>query len=310
MRSLLLLLPLGLLLASCGSDSDLPPMVTGGGIDESRAEELYAEAQQAEQSGRTKKAAKLYEDLADDIPLSNRAAEARFRQAKLLEEMGETLDSFDAYQMLLERHQGSGYYQQALSSQSEMAFAAADGEIKNSFLGLKSKLSPDKVAGMLEKVADNAPRSRLAARAEFKIGQTYANQGGMSASAKALAAYRGVVENYPDYPEAPEAQFAIGELLLKDAREGNQDQANLNRAEEAFRDYLGQFPGHKRNAEARKLLASIDSRDVQNTYDIAVFYENKGQLDSARYYYQEVVRKTAYGDLHEKAKARLAKLGN
>lgn len=310
MRSPLVLLPLALLLFSCGNDPNLPPMVTGAGIDESRADALFHEAEQAEQAGKTGKAIKRYKELAQEIPLSTHAAESRYRQAKLLEQEGELLDAFDAYQELLVRHAGTGYYQQALDRQSDMAFRAADGEIRNNFLGLKTRLSVEKISGMLTKVATNAPKSRIAARAHFKTGEVYAQRNQTGDSARAVAAFRRVVENYPDTAEAPEAQFRIGQILLEEARMGNQDQANLERAKEAFQDYLGQFPGHKRNGEARELIASIGSRDVQATYDIAVFYDKKGNLDSARYYYQEVVRKTARGELHDKAKARLAELGN
>lgn len=301
----LLLIPLAWFFASCAND-DLPPMVNEGLPDNARAEELFRLGREAEDSGRNKRALKAYEEIADDIPLAQKAPEARFRQAQLLEREGETEDAFDAYQQLLTRYQGSGHYEQALARQSELAFAAADGEIKNSFLGLKSKLSDDKIIGMLQKVASNAPRSRLAARSTTKIAELQAEKDKVP---EAVGTYRSVVENYPQTPEAPEAAFEIGNVLLKQAERGNQDQANLERAEDALRDYLAQYPGHGRNAEARKLLSSIGSRDLQNTYDIAVFYENKGNHESARLYYQDVVKRTGSGELHDKAQARLQALG-
>lgn len=306
MRSRLILLAVAAVLSSCGDDADLPPMVSGGGVNNPRADAIYEKAQSYENAGKNSKAIKQYDKLADEIPLATKAPEARYRQAKLLEQEGETLKAFDAYQSLITRYQGSGYYQESLDAQSRMAFAAADGDIKNSFLGLKSKLSPDKIAGMLQKVADNAPRSALGARAEFKMGDIYAERSDVN---KAVVAYRGVVEDYPDSPEAPEAQFRIGEILMKEAQEGNQDQANLNRAREAFRDHLSQFPGHKRNPEARNLLKGLGSRDIKNTYDIARFYEKKGNISSAKFYYQEVVRESKSGEYHDKAQARLDALG-
>ena len=96
---------------------------------------------------------------------------------------------------------------------------------------------------------------------------------------------------------------------MKEAQEGNQDQANLNRARESFQDYLSQFPGHKRNGEARSLLKSLGTRDIKNTYDIAQFYEKKGDYSSAKFYYQEVMRDAKSGDYYNKAKARLDALG-
>lgn len=295
-----------LLLVGCGDD-ELPPMVNEGLPDNARAEELFQRAREAEDAGRTGRAIKIYDEIGDEIPLAKRAPEARFRQAKLLEQDDETIKAFDAYQQLLARYQGSGYYREALARQSEVAFAAADGEIRNNFFGLRSRLSHDKVAGMLSKVASNAPRSRLAARAETKIADLQVER---RETDKAVRTYRGVVENYPNTPEAPEAAFAIGKALLDQARRGNQDQANLDRAEAALRDYLAQYPGHKRNSEARKLLKNIGSRDLQNSYDIAVFYEEKGQLSSARFYYEDVIQRAGSGRLHDKARARLDALGS
>ncbi|GAA5481770.1 tetratricopeptide repeat protein [Haloferula sargassicola] len=306
MRSRLALFPIIVLLASCADDSNLPPMVSAGSSDNGRAEALFAEAQSAENAGKTKKAVKLYDEIADKIALSQKAPEARFRQAKLLDQMGETEDAFDAYQAVISRYQGSGLYREAFDRQREMAFSAADGGIKSSFLGLKSNLPSKKIIEMLQKVAANAPRSATAAKAAYKIGDIYASDGKISES---VEAFRKVVIDYSNYPEAPEAQFRIGEVLLTEAREGNQDQANLDRAEEAFRDYLSQWPGHRRNAQARKLLSSIGGRDIQNTFDIAKFYEKKGDTPSAVLYYKEVVRRAKSGDLHDKAQARLSALG-
>ena len=296
-----------ILLASCGNDAELPPMIDGAGINNERAEALFEQAKEADDAGKKTRAIKLYDELADEIPLARKAPDARFRQAQLLEEQGETQKAFEAYQDLLSRYQGSGYYREALDRQAEVAFAAADGDIRNNFLGLKSKLSSGKIIGMLESVVGNAPRSRLAARAEKKIGDIHAEKEDVP---KAVAAYRSVVENYPESPEAPEAQFAIGKILLDQAQDGNQDQANLDRASDAFKDYLSQFPGHSRNEEARQLISSLRGRDLQNTFDIAAFYERKGDTASARFYYQEVVRRQKAGELHDKATARLAALPN
>lgn len=306
MRQTLLLLPLAAVFVGCGND-DLPPMVGSGSTDNTRAEAMFQEARSAEDAGKTKKAIKIYDEIADEMTYSNRAAEARFRQAQLLEQQGETLDAFDAYQDLISKRSGSGFYKQAFDRQSELAFKAADGGIKNSFLGIKSSLSAGKIIGMLEKVAKNAPRSPVAAKADYRIGDIHVENGKVN---EAVIAYARVVENYPSSPQAPEAQFRIGEVLLESANKGNQDQANLNRAKEAFQDYLSQFPGHHRNGEARQLISSIGSRDLQNSYDIAQFYEKKGNYGSARYYYQEVVRRTKSGELHDKAQARLNALGN
>ena len=289
---------------SCGSDK-LPP-VGQAGASNPKAEALYHEARQAEQSGETKKAAKLYDKLADDFPLASHAPEARFREARLLEQRGKTQKAFEAYQEFITRYRGSSFYEKAMASQDRIAHAAADGEIKTSFLGLKSRLPTDKIVEMLGKVRDNAPAAPGASRAQFKIGALYQSKG---QSAKAIKAFQDLVYKFPDSREAPEGQFRIGVIYTDEAKRGNQDKANLDLAREAFQDYLLRYPGHSKNAEARRRLAELNRQEIQRSLDVAEFYLKKGDTQSARLYYHEVLEKAKSGPLHDKAKARLAELG-
>ncbi len=311
MRLSRLALPaLAALLASCGNDSDLPPLVGTTSANNERAEVMFNQAQAAESAGKRSKAIKLYDELADTMPIAQKAPEARFRQGELLEQEGKVREAFDAYQDFISRYNQSNLYETALNRQASMAQAAADGQVKTSFLGLKSGISNDKITAMLAKVRQNAPRSPQASKAQFTIGEVWESEGKSSGANKAIAAYRELVIEYPDSKEAPEGQFRIGKILMEEARRGNQDQANLTRAREAFQDYLRQYPGHSKNGEARRLMANLGGQDIQQSFDVAQFYERKGDTGSARFYYEEVVRKAKSGELHDKAKARLAALGN
>lgn len=301
---------LSVFVSSCGNDKDLPPLLGANSApNNERADVLFQQAKAAEAAGKRSKAIKLYDKLGDDMPLANRAAEARFRQAELLQQDGQIRESFDAYQEFLSRYNSSSLYDRALASQAAMAQSAADGHVKTSFLGLKSKLSDEKVVEMLGKVRDNAPRSATASKAQFTIGQIWEAQRSSTGATKAIAAYKQLAMDYGDSKEAAEGQFRIGKILLEEARRGNQDQANLDRAREAFQDYLRQYPGHSKNGEARQLMANIGGQDVERSLSIAKFYEQKGDYASAKFYYEEVTRKVKSGSLYDQAKARLAALG-
>ncbi len=98
--------------------------------------------------------------------------------------------------------------------------------------------------------------------------------------------------------------------MLENADRGNQNQANLDMSREAFNDYLIQYPGHSRNGEARKLIAELDKRDLQRSFDIAEYYVKTGQIESAKVYYRDIVKRSSSGKLHDAAKARLNQIGN
>ncbi len=293
-------------LVSCGPDPDLPIMAGNTQAAASEGEKFYLKAKQADDAGKVGRAIKLYDETATRYPFAPSAAQARFRQAQLLEQQGDILKSFEAYDKFLSRFQGSGLYTTALNRQIAMAQSAADGDVKQSMLGLKTKLSLDKTVEMLGKVRDNAPKSPSAAKAQFTIGRL--NEG-KKKSKEAIAAYRQLVRDQPGSSEAPEALFRIGLILTAEADRGNQNQANLDLAREAFNDYLIQYPGHSRNAEARQFLANVGGKDLQRSYDIAEYYQKTGKLESAKIYYRDIVKRSPSGALHDNARAHLKELG-
>jgi outer membrane protein assembly factor BamD (BamD/ComL family) len=292
-------------LVSCGS-TEGPILAGNTQASASAGEALYQEAKQADDAGKTSQAIKLYEKTATNHPFAKSAAEARFRQAQLLEQNGEIQKAFDAYDKFLEHFPGSNLYSSALSRQASMAQSAAEGDVKSSFLGLKTKLSLEKTVAMLETVISHAPKSRTAAKARFTMGELYQAK---KKSREAIATYRKLVSEQPESAEAPEALFRVGVIYIEEADRGNQNQSNLDLSREAFTDYLIQYPGHSRNAEARKLISNLSGREVQRSFDVAEFYLKTGILESAKVYYRDVVKRTSHGELHDAAKARLKELG-
>jgi outer membrane protein assembly factor BamD (BamD/ComL family) len=291
---------------SCSSDDDLPLMAGNTQAAASEGEVVYQKAKQADDAGKTSRAIKLYDQTATRFPFAPSAPQARFRQAELLEQKGDIQESFIAYDQFLSQFQASGLYSTALHRQAAMAQSAAEGDVKSSFLGLKTKLSLEKTTEMLGKVRDNAPKSRTAAKAQFTIGELYQAK---RKSKEAIAAYRQLVRDQPESTESPEALFRVGLILMEEADRGNQNQANLELSREAFNDYLIQYPGHSRNAEARKFLSSLGGLDLQRSYDIAEFYQKTGQLESAKVYYRDITKRSSSGKLHDDARARLKDLG-
>jgi outer membrane protein assembly factor BamD (BamD/ComL family) len=291
---------------SCGPDADAPSLAGNTQAAAIEGEAFYQKAKEADDAGKTSKAIKLYDQTATRYPFAPSAPQARFRQAELLQQQGEIFKSFEAYDKFLSRFQGSGLYTTALNRQAAMAQSAADGDIKSSLLGIKTKLSLEKTVEMLEKVRDNAPKSAVAAKAQFTIGQLYESK---KKYKDAIAAYRQLVKDQPNSAQAPEALFRVGVILTEEADRGNQNQGNLDLAREAFNDYLIQYPGDSRNAEARRLEAALGSRDFQRSYDIAEFYLKTGKTESAKVYYRDIVTRTKSGEIHDKSKARLKELG-
>jgi len=300
-------LALAFLLISCGGNKDAMPLI-GTNTPElnAKGEALYQKAKAQDEAGRDKAAIRNYDRAATRYPFAPNAAKARYRQAELLEQRGNVVKAFEAYQAFIDRFRGSGLYSTALERQRTMAQSAADGEVRSGFLGLKTKLPLDRTVKMLEQVRDNAPKTPNAAKAQYTVGKLYESR---KKPNDAIVAYRKLVRDQPDASESPEALFRVGEILLRQADSGNRNQATLDLAREAYSDYLMQYPGHSKNPQARQQLADIRNRNLQRTFDTAAFYERTGKHEAAKVYFRNVVEEAKSGELHDAARARLRALG-
>ncbi len=270
-------------------------------------EALYQEGRSYEAAGNDKKAISRYKEVYKKYRYADSAPEAKFHEAELLYKQGKLVNSFDAYQELIENFQGSRHYQTAFDRQIKIAHQAADGIIKNNFLGLKSKIGPERVEKMMSKVRDNAPKAPSASAAQFAIGASWQES---KIPDKAIGAYRQVSLNYPESKEAPEALYRVGELLMMKSEKGNQNLANLDSARNVFEDVILQYPNHKRANDSRANIKMIRSQDITRSFEIGKFYESKKEYQSAKFYYNDVLKKAKKGsDLEKETRQRLANLG-
>lgn len=293
---------------SCNTNVDQPLYATGQvqGLNSQTAASYFAEAKRQQAAGKTKAAIKVYQIVADKYPLSAQAPEARYQEATLLYSQGELLDSFDTYQKFIDKYNSSSLYSSAIKKQSEVALAAANGDIQHRFAGLKSRLAGRSVEAMLVKVRDNAPYSTQAPQAQFAIGKVWQDRGETN---KAIAGYKGVQERYPSSSLAPEALYRTGTIQMDQAAKGNRNKASLDSARNILLDLQQQYPSHPRAKDAKAKLAELSKSDVQRSFDIAEFYQAKGQNASAAFYYREVIKMSSAGSLREKAQQRLTEIG-
>jgi len=95
---------------SCGSGEPATPQIANGAVqavNSKTAQGFYQKAKNLEAEGKIEKAAETYGHVAHSFPLSSVAAESRFRQATLLDNSGQKLKAFDAYQAFIEKHNSS-----------------------------------------------------------------------------------------------------------------------------------------------------------------------------------------------------------
>ncbi len=268
------------------------------------ANELYAAAEAAENSGDRDRAIKIYKRMVKRYPRSDKAPEATFRAAKLTELEGDLIKAAPIYRGLVETFPQSPRFQEAIEAQFRIGEVLLAGK-KKKILGVPVGSSLDEAVEIFAAIVRSAPYGRYTARAQFNIGRAREKQ---SSPDLAIDAYQSVVEKFPNDPLAVDAQYQIGYIWFAATRAGTYDPAAADRARTAFQDFLFRFPKSEKAAQARENLALLDRRLTKGSLEIAKYYDKAKNYRAAVLYYNEVIRQQPGSPESTVAKTRIEEL--
>ncbi len=155
----------------------------------------------------------------------------------------------------------------------------------------------------LQKVKNQHPYSNQATEAQLRIADVYFLQ---DSFAEAAATYEAFKDLHPKHPRLPYAAFRVGLSYYSDLP-GNhaRDLSSGYKAEEAFKDYLRQFPAAEFSEEARLKLAEARKILAGKEMYIARFYFKREMWEAAKNRYSKVVNQYADSPYVEEAKEKL-----
>jgi outer membrane protein assembly factor BamD len=254
-----------------------------------QADALLSEAKALMAAGELSAAKRKLRNIVLNHELAPCAPEARMLLADIYEKQGLPRDAFDEYDKIVKRYQSSPLYTRALERQLAMAMAAAEGTLQVSVLGLwKAELESSAVEKWLRSVISNAPYNDMAATATSILARYLVRK---ERYEEAAAVFSSLVENYPDSRYAPEAQLMAAQLWASSRTRGNQNLANLTRAQEAYEDFSLRFPNH---ADARKALSEASNVRrllVQQELETGRYYlERSREYGAAVFCFENVIR--------------------
>ncbi|MEP6822004.1 MAG: outer membrane protein assembly factor BamD [Chthoniobacterales bacterium] len=268
------------------------------------AQQLFATAQAAENSGDSSRAIKAYRTLVRRYPKDVLAEGAAYRYAVLQEQHGDPLKAAAAYRVLVEQYPKSPHFTESIEAQFRIGETYLHGK-KLKLLGIPIKSSMDKAIEIFAAIVRTAPYGKYTARAQFNIGLATEKQGNAEA---AVIAYTSVVDKFPNDPVAADAQYQIGYLWLTTARSGANDAKAVTNAKIGFQDFLHRYPNSEKAAQARENLRRLDQRQTSNSFQIAKFYDKQKNYRAAVIYYNDVIRQEPGSTQSERAKKRVAEL--
>ena len=270
---------------------------------EAAASTMLRDARTAASTGSNGRAQGIYKDIVRQYPFTDSAAEAAFENANIERQTGKGTDAFDAYQKFIDGYRQSKHFAEAVQAQFEIAEAAKAGKKESGIIPIKMKVDVSKLVEMYNAIIKNAPYGKLAAPAQFAIGEVYQDDGN---KAMANSAFQAVVDNYPNTKQASEAQFRVGAISSAAARK-TQDASNLVAARDALETYKTTHPTGERMGEVQSGLSQLSEAQAQQSLKVAQFYEKSGKPKAAAIYYNEAMKFGA-PEASLKARERLAAL--
>ncbi len=268
---------------------------------EGSAAEQMKKAEGFEAAGEQGKAFSAYRALVKNFGQSALAPKAQRKVALLLESHGEYDKAYDAYSVYLTKYPRGEDFDAVVEAQFKIAKLFLEGQ-KRKVLGVPFAPSMTRAEEMFEGIIKRAPFSKFAPLAQFNLGQTLEKQ---AKYPEAIAAYQTLVTKYPTDAVADDAQYQIGYVMLREAREGSYDAASQQKAREAFEDFITRYPDSEKVPQARENLKSLTGGATKGALDIAKFYEKTKKYKAAVIYYNEVVRNQPDSPESAVAKARI-----
>ncbi len=231
--------------------------------------EQWAYAEQLEEAGRTKVAAKQYLRLVARWPQAPEAGPAQYRYARWVDGRGKRLRAFDEYQRLFDRFTGQFPYDEVLGRQFQIAHELMQKK-KGRFFFIPGFAAPERAIPLFEKIIANGPGGEKAPEAQFLIGR--AHELGKEYG-EAIAAYLTAQNRYPDSTLAEEAGFNAAMCYYRLARENPTDEQLQENAWAALSVFLSRYPASDKRPQAESRRNELYDHRARLAYHRAYFYD-------------------------------------
>ncbi len=238
-------------------------------------------------------------------PQSPYSPQARFGEARMLEQLGLFDKAFVSYQKLIEKNPNDERFGEILKHQYEIANRFLAGE-RVKVWRIKTVPSMDKAVELYEQVIKNGPYSEVAPMAQLKIGEAK-DKGKLYE--EAVLAYQKVIDNYSKSPFVAEAYYHIGNSYYKQSSRADYDQSAAQRAALAYQDFLSRYPKHEKIKEVEATITRLQTEQAAGLWKVAQYYDRTlGDPTAALIYYNDLIGKFPTSSYAQKAKPRLEQI--
>jgi len=251
-------------------------------------------------------ALKIYEDFAKENPDDFRKNEAQYKAGEMLEHLARYWDAYEAYKKLVEGSTANQYWDLAIERMYAIGNVFLAGQ-PQMLWKIPMPADMNKVVKIYETIIRSAPFGPYAPLATFSCGLARERQ---KKWPEAVKFYEEVLDKYPKNDLIDDAQYQIGFVWMKAAREPQYDQTAAQRGIEAFQDYLARFKRSDKTEQAAENIEVLKKRLSGGSLSVARFYEKAGNYPAAVVYYKEVLSQSPDSAEAQEAKQKVSVLEN
>ena len=245
-------------------------------------------------------ALKIYQDFAKQNPDDFHKAEAQYKAGEMLEHLTKYWDAYKAYKKLVEESTANQYWDLAIERMFAIGNVYLAGQHQMMWK-IPMPADMNKVVEIYQTIIRAAPFGPYAPLATFSCGLAREKQ---KKWPEAVKFYEDVMDKYPKNDLIDDAQYQIGFVWMKAARQPEYDQTAAQKGIEAFQDYLIRFKRSDKTEQAAENVAMLQQRLSGGSLSVAKFYEKSGNYTAALVYYNEVITQSPDSPQGQEARQR------
>ena len=262
-------------------------------------------AQSFKDQGNCVKAVAEFKKLIRAYPRAKQAPEAQFFIGQCLEDTHKAYEAYQAYQLVIDKYPFSERAAQIVGLEYSIANRLLENKDRSKWAEAVVG-SDDRVIEIFRTVIKDAPYGKYAAIAQYKIG-LYLKEKGMYQEAR--DEFEKTMNDYPNSEWAQASKFQIAMADMSRASDAQHEQKVTSVAMGEFDEFVKNHPDSQLTPEAKEQIVRLKTKEAENNFVIAKFYEKQKNLKAARIYYKEVINSYSDTSWGTKAQDRLKIIG-
>lgn len=229
------------------------------------------------------------------------ADQNQFLRGEIRMAEGHWVDASKEFQQVITKYAGTSLYDKVIAKQYEIGdklYAQGEAKMKKNFLHFFKKRPFKKAIEVYSMVIHNQPFTDAAAEAQYKVGLCHHTR---KEYTEAAFEYKRVIEDYSTSNWVDKACFGLATCYCVAAHSADYDQGPSKLAVDAIDDFKRRYPSDERIKELDEKRATMRERIALQQLNTAQYYEKRRQFESARMYYELLIRDFADTPIAEKA---------